>query len=49
MGCRGAWGAGGSCCCWDICLGPLVMDPRIDMLSEAAGEKAEPVLLGELE
>lgn len=27
----------------------LVMEPRIDMLSEAAGEKAEPVLLGELE
>jgi len=27
----------------------LVIEPRIDMLSEAAGEKAEPVLLGEFE
>lgn len=25
------------------------MEPRIDILSEAAGENAEPVLLGELE
>lgn len=27
----------------------LVIEPLIDMLSDAAGEKAEPVLLGELE